>query len=186
MKRNSRELRDKLARDNLGFVYWMASKYHAFADNDDLVGAGFQGLLEAASRYDASRGKFSNYASWWIRKEMLLVAYQQQPVQVPHRKTTKIKKGELRYDAESTWWNSISDKQPSPAQQVEDRSMAEYLHRSMHVLTAREQYVLTLRFGLNGHARLSLEETGQAIGLSRERARQIQEKALARLRKVMV
>ena len=65
------------------------------------------------------------------------------------------------------------------------RTNAETGEREMHLfepLTARERLVLRLRYGLDGGRRLDLRETGQEIGVSRERVRQIQETALDKLR----
>jgi len=47
----------------------------------------------------------------------------------------------------------------------------------------REVEVLSSYYGLNGHSSLTLEEIGELYGLTRERVRQIKERALRRLRK---
>jgi RNA polymerase primary sigma factor len=49
-------------------------------------------------------------------------------------------------------------------------------------LTAREMKIIKLRFGLQGEGPCTLQETGELLGITRERVRQIQEKALAKLR----
>ncbi|MDR2072336.1 MAG: sigma-70 family RNA polymerase sigma factor [Spirochaetaceae bacterium] len=49
-------------------------------------------------------------------------------------------------------------------------------------LSEREMKIIQLRFGLNGKAPLTLEETGKILGITRERVRQIQEKAAGKLR----
>lgn len=49
-------------------------------------------------------------------------------------------------------------------------------------LTSREMAIVQLRYGLDGHKPMTLEETGKALGLTRERVRQIQEAALKKLR----
>jgi RNA polymerase primary sigma factor len=56
------------------------------------------------------------------------------------------------------------------------------LRRLIGRLGRRERDVLRLRFGLNGHAALTLREAGEALGISRERVRQIEFRALRRLR----
>ena len=50
-------------------------------------------------------------------------------------------------------------------------------------LTSREQKVLTMRFGSDGGVLRTLEETGKEFGVTRERIRQIEAKALERIRK---
>lgn len=49
-------------------------------------------------------------------------------------------------------------------------------------LSEREMRIIQLRFGLDGEGPLTLEETGKLLGITRERVRQIQEKAIAKLR----
>jgi RNA polymerase primary sigma factor len=56
------------------------------------------------------------------------------------------------------------------------------LERLLADLDSREVMILSLRFGLNGHAPLTLEEVGQKFELTRERIRQIEKEALRRLR----
>lgn len=58
----------------------------------------------------------------------------------------------------------------------------EELDRVMSTLTEREQMILRLRFGLTGEEPLTLEEVGRRFGLTRERIRQLEAKALAKLR----
>ena len=57
----------------------------------------------------------------------------------------------------------------------------EIIKKALNVLTPRERKVIQLRFGFSGYAR-TLEETGKQLGFTRERARQIEEKALKKLR----
>lgn len=50
-------------------------------------------------------------------------------------------------------------------------------------LTEQEQHILELRFGLNGNKQVSLYQIGQRLNLTRERIRQIEAKALRKLRR---
>ena len=71
---------------------------------------------------------------------------------------------------------------PAPAEVATQELLKEQLDRVLDELTPREKRVLQLRFGLkDGHAR-TLEEVGQEFNVTRERIRQIEAKALRKLR----
>jgi len=63
------------------------------------------------------------------------------------------------------------------------QSMKDELKHGLAMLSPREVEVLSSYYGLNGHSSLTLEEIGDLYGLTRERVRQIKERALRRLRK---
>ncbi len=56
------------------------------------------------------------------------------------------------------------------------------IHRTLSRLSKREMKIIQLRFGLTGEGPYTLEETGRILGITRERVRQIQEKAISKLR----
>ncbi len=70
---------------------------------------------------------------------------------------------------------------PEP-EEVRDDELNEDVAAMMKLLNAREQMVVKLRFGLDGERRCSLIEVGQIMGVSKERIRQIQQRALQKLR----
>lgn len=63
-----------------------------------------------------------------------------------------------------------------------DDSLRREIQRALSTLNPREADVLILYFGLNGESALTLEEIGEKFDLTRERVRQIKEKAIRRLR----
>jgi len=63
-----------------------------------------------------------------------------------------------------------------------DDSLKREVKRSLATLTGREAEVVIMYFGLNGEISLTLEEIGEKFKLTRERVRQIKEKAIRRLR----
>jgi RNA polymerase primary sigma factor len=71
---------------------------------------------------------------------------------------------------------------PSPEDELMNKSLLMEIERSLHTLTLREADVIRLYFGLNGSHPLTLEEIGERFDLTRERVRQIKEKALRRLK----
>lgn len=71
---------------------------------------------------------------------------------------------------------------PSPSQTVYDELLRDKIEQVLSTLTPREQRILRLRFGLVNGKCYTLEEVGQKFGLTRERIRQIESRALRRLR----
>ena len=70
----------------------------------------------------------------------------------------------------------------NPLEQAAQVTLNELIHTAVKGLSAREQEVLRLRFGLHNPNDLTLEEIGQKFGVTRERIRQIEAKALKKLR----
>jgi RNA polymerase primary sigma factor len=70
----------------------------------------------------------------------------------------------------------------SPAEQTNRELLREQMHDALQSLTPRERSVLALRFGLDDGEARTLEEVGQQFGVTRERIRQIEAKALRKLR----
>jgi len=71
---------------------------------------------------------------------------------------------------------------PSPDTDLLHESLRKEIERSLRTLTSREADVVRLYFGLNGEHPLTLEEIGERFDLTRERVRQIKEKAIRRLK----
>jgi len=72
--------------------------------------------------------------------------------------------------------------QPSPYEQTSKQLLQENVHEVLASLSDREAKVLEMRFGLNGQKPMTLEEVGREFGVTRERIRQIESKALRKLR----
>lgn len=73
----------------------------------------------------------------------------------------------------------------SPEDMLENEHVHETLMTCLEELNAKQREVLCRRFGLAGFERQTLEEVGKAVGLTRERVRQIQMSALKTLRDIM-
>ena len=74
------------------------------------------------------------------------------------------------------------DSLPSSEEVLTEEELKEEIHRAMHALTEGEARVLRMYYGLEGHEPMTLEEIGAYVGRTRERVRQIKEKALQKLR----
>jgi RNA polymerase primary sigma factor len=75
-----------------------------------------------------------------------------------------------------------NDSEDTPDSGLMNDSLRKEVQRALSTLTQREADVITLYFGLNGEHAMTLEEIGEKFNLTRERVRQIKEKAIRRLR----
>ena len=86
-------------------------------------------------------------------------------------------------DEDAEFGNFVEDEStPSPSQSAHLSLLREKMEEVLGTLTPREARILRLRFGLQNGRSYTLEEVGQKFGLTRERIRQIEGKALRRLR----
>ena len=74
------------------------------------------------------------------------------------------------------------DETPAPAEAASATILREVIERELHTLTPREEHVIKLRFGLYDGRSRTLEEVGKEFDITRERIRQIEAKALRKLR----
>ncbi|MGD1841538.1 MAG: RNA polymerase sigma factor RpoD/SigA [Thermonemataceae bacterium] len=75
-----------------------------------------------------------------------------------------------------------NDSEEKPDSELINDSLRKEVQRALSTLTQREADVIALYFGLNGEHAMTLEEIGEKFNLTRERVRQIKEKAIRRLR----
>jgi RNA polymerase primary sigma factor len=75
-----------------------------------------------------------------------------------------------------------NDGEVTPDFELMNDSLRREVQRALSTLTLRESDVITYYFGLNGEHSMTLEEIGEKFNLTRERVRQIKEKAIRRLR----
>jgi RNA polymerase primary sigma factor len=76
----------------------------------------------------------------------------------------------------------MSDEAQEPEEAVEERLLSEHIERALDTLTPRDARVVRLYFGLDGGREHTLEEIGNLLGVTRERVRQLRDRALKRLR----
>jgi RNA polymerase primary sigma factor len=86
-------------------------------------------------------------------------------------------------EGDSTFGDFVEDvNSPAPAEEVATNLLHEQLKTALDRLPPREAQILRLRYGLEDGRVYTLEEVGQAIGVTRERVRQLEAQALNRLR----
>ena len=162
-----RKALDKLVRANLRFVVCVARQYQDQGlSMPDLINEGNVGLIKAAEKFDEKRGlKFITYAVWWIRERIL------HALAVEQRHLARQFLNEL----------PSPDSLITPVSQTSE-SLSIEMNHALSLLGERERLIIERTFGLNGQSEMTLEEIGEGLELSRERVRQIREKAIRKLR----
>lgn len=178
--------------------YRRASKHLAL---QDLIQEGFIGLMRGLELFDPKRGaKPSVYLSFWIRAQVRrALCDQDREIRVPvHALEQKLRDGEplprprsldepLRGDDEGprTLHDVLSDEpseSPSPEGAAEQSEAVGQLRAALATLSARERLVLRERFGWRER---TLLDVGAELGVTRERARQIEKQAVSKLRRAL-
>jgi RNA polymerase primary sigma factor len=89
----------------------------------------------------------------------------------------------LNHEEESNMYDVMLSKDtPSPDRELLNESLRKEIERALSTLTHREANIVKLYFGLGGKHPHTLEEIGEEFDLTRERVRQIKEKAIKRLK----
>ena len=93
----------------------------------------------------------------------------------------------ISLDAEDVEGNALMDTLPSDVsvaeETLEHQEALQLIHKKFSdYLDSREQYILIHHFGLDGNPKQTMREIGEHISLSKERVRQIEYKAIERLR----
>ncbi len=175
LRAQAQSISQEIATANLRLVVSRAKKFLNMFNGDlmEAIAAGNLTLVVAVNGFDFSRGnKFSTYAQWAIDN------------------------GYKRPTADEWFWRSVQ-KGDCPLIEIapgrgdheatEERAQAEkkeVLRRLLEPLDDRERKVLTDRFGLGGTTELTLEQLGRELGITKERVRQIEARALEKLRKI--
>jgi RNA polymerase primary sigma factor len=209
--REKNQIYKELLEGNLRFVITVAKQYqNQGLELSDLVAEGNIGLLKAIQNFDWTKKlRFISYAVWWIRQSILQSLNEHArtirlPVNVvqelfKEKKAIDRNGGELSdkfanlpsivnlnkeiNDEGDTLLDMISDQNTIMPDEVFNSKdvLKEKLNGIMSVLDERERAIVEDYFGLSGQTR-TLEDIGNDFNLTKERVRQIKEKALRKLR----
>jgi RNA polymerase primary sigma factor/RNA polymerase sigma factor len=168
------ELKNRLVRANLRLVVSIAKRRVSPGDGFfDLVSDGNMSLIRAVEKFDYARGnKFSTYASWAIMKNYA------RTIPDEHKRRDRFRATDIEF------LQTAADRREDEYQQrlaASDRM--QQVGRFLDRLDSREQTIIIRRYGLDHeHEPQTLKEVGSALGVTKERVRQIEAKALEKLR----
>lgn len=187
IKAGDRAAIEKLITSNLKFVVSIAKKYKNYGvPFSDLISEGNIGLVRAAYKFDYKKDiKFISYAVWWIRQ-----AIQEYIKKVTLCNTKELSDISVNSNCVLVDENGdeLLDNTMTPNILIydEDDDLEEYkknsVNKLLECLSNRESDIISCYFGLNDVDDLTLEEIGIKYNLTKERVRQIKEKALRKLR----
>src|SRR2546423_1549781 len=177
--RRFEHFREYLVRTNLALVLAMAKRTRlGQVDFAEVVSEGNMALLRAVDKFNVDRGfKFSTYACRAILKAFSRAALKASR----HRTRFPV---EFEPEMEKSDW---SDRKRDIVEEDCIDELKQIVDRNLADLSDTEQTVIRRRFNWDqiDDSSLTLEDVGKIIGVTKERVRQIQNKALAKIRKLM-
>ena len=206
-----KQLEEELIQGNLRFVITVAKQYqNQGLDMSDLIAEGNIGLIKAIKNFDWSKNlRFISYAVWWIRQSILAslnenartIRLPVNVVQDLYRAKKEAENGIKELEDKFTSLPStislsdhINDEGDGLIDLIENHdslrpdeffdekgTLRSKMLGMMSILDEREKQIVEDYFGLYGTPR-TLEDIGNDFSLTKERVRQIKEKALRKLR----
>lgn len=167
-------IRGHIVERNLGLVYSMIGRFsNRRTDEDDLLSDAMLALTRAADRFNPWRGyRFSTYACNVIARALMRRG---------KRESNYRRLFPVQHDA--SFERAVKTNDPDSELYVE--RLRRVLQQNVCALTEMETQILAQRFPDGQESKLTFQEIGNAVGLSKERVRQIQNVALDKLRDVL-
>jgi RNA polymerase sigma factor (sigma-70 family) len=174
--KNANEVKDLLIACNMRLVVSIAKRHAGQTDNFfELLSDGNVSLMRAVEKFDFSRGnKFSTYASWAIMKNYAR--------SIPEEKTRR----ERYVTGNEEFFDAAPDQRTDEQEVVQAAEQASYkVNRLLEYLDPREREIIRLRAGLDTSEGMTLEKIGEKLGITKERVRQLNVRAMKKLRSLV-
>ena len=178
-----REARETFINANLRFVMYCAKKHLGKGvELEDLNSLGIEGLMKAVDKFDYTKGfRFATYAVWWINQSITRGIDKNM---ITEENTVSIEK-KVGENEESSLEELLRDeKAVDPCEYVAINDSKKALEHILSQLNEKEALVLKLHYGIGMNKPLTLEEIGcmPQMNVTKERVRQIEQKALKKIR----
>ena len=173
---NALEVKNLLIRSNLRLVVSIAKRHMKPTSNFfEMVSDGNISLIRAIEKFDYSKGnKFSTYASWAIMKNFA------RSIPAEHTHLDRFRTGN-----QELFQSSQDDRSDQFGQELVNHRQHQVIMNILEQLDEREKNIIMFRFGLNqGTEPQTLEQVGSHFGVTKERIRQLEARALGKLRKI--
>jgi RNA polymerase primary sigma factor len=176
LSKEAGDVKEMLINANMRLVVNIARRHAGQSDNFfELLSDGNMSLIRAVEKFDASRGfKFSTYASWAIMKNFART--------IPDEKHRR----ERFVTGHDEVFEVAPDQRSDEHEAVASKERAtNSINRLLDQLEPREREIIRMRAGLDNHAKgMTLEEIGAQFGITKERVRQLNARAMKKLRSI--
>jgi RNA polymerase primary sigma factor len=174
--KKANEVKDLLIGCNMRLVVSIAKRHSGQTDNFfELLSDGNVSLMRAVEKFDFSRGnKFSTYASWAIIKNYAR--------SIPDEKNRR----ERYQTGNEDVFDAAPDRRSDEGEIVAAAEQASHkVNRLLEYLDPREREIIRLRAGLDCSEGMTLEKIGEKLGITKERVRQLNVRAMKKLRSLV-